>query len=234
MSGTSSPQANRKASVVDPQPARKASVIDPEPKQPYDGPIKLVGRKHSVINPMKQKFILSAELAAGTMARLFAVTNETPEDHPHLFLMVARLQRMVRRALDRSRLQSKVVAVQLAKRRAARVLIDEHRVDGPEIDICKDLSQWTLETFNSAFTSQQQHRKPATVRNLGSAAQLLLAALEGVGTLGGHQTYAGFITALHVFLADVFGATAVYVCRIIKVATANGESRAFVVGNADP
>ena len=72
MSGTSSPQANRKASVVDPQPARKASVIDPEPKQPYDGPIKLVGRKHSVINPMKQKFILSAELAAGTMARLFA------------------------------------------------------------------------------------------------------------------------------------------------------------------
>ena len=51
--------------------------------------------------------------------------------------------------------------------------------------------------------------------------------------LGGHQTYAGFITALHVFLADVFGATAVYVCRIIKVATANGESRAFVVGNAD-
>ena len=106
MSGTSSPQANRKASVV-----------DPEPKQPYDGPIKLVGRKHSVINPMKQKFILSAELAAGTMARLFAVTNETAEDHPHLFLMVARLQRMVRRALDRSRLQSKVVAVQLAKRR---------------------------------------------------------------------------------------------------------------------
>jgi hypothetical protein len=145
------------------------------------------------------------------------------------------IQRRVRKHFHRRRLQRTVVQQIVVRRRRERNLTDEHVVDERFLGV-SEIASMTLDSASSAFNAVTPVKKGGVMRTLGGQVQLLMAALEGIGRLGGMSDVPSFVHAAYVLLSDVFSASAVYFGRVVIGVgpLAGGIGRALEVGSSCP